>query len=135
MKKLIVSLFAIVVLSLGIGLYYFYKQPPDIRESISDFEVTAAELMENYSDEMRGNELYLGHVITVTGRVANLENENGNLTVFLETGDPLTGITCSLYPDEIASFQSLQVGKEVRVKGECTGKLTDIILTHCSIVN
>lgn len=73
-------------------------------------------------------------MITVEGIVASIEDENGDLTVFLEAGDPLTGVTCSFYPEEHNEVKMLQPGNKVRIKGECTGKLTDIVLNHCSLV-
>ncbi len=134
MKKWIFIFLAIVLVGFAFGAYLFFQAPTDVRGEDPDFQLSATELVERYADEDGANQLYLGKVLAVTGTVASVSQENGNWTVFLETGDPISGVTCSCYPEEGESVKQLHVGDKVTMKGECTGKLMDIVLNHCSIV-
>ncbi len=134
MKKWIVVFLLVFVVAGSIGLYFFFKAPADVRSQDPDFELTASELVERYADEAGANQLYLGKILAISGTVASVSEENGNWTVFLETNDPISGVTCSCYPEEAESIKTLKAGDHVTMKGECTGKLMDIVLNHCSIV-
>lgn len=134
MKKVIVFTTIAVAVGVVFGLYFFLKEPPNVRITESDFNITADELVSVYADESAGDKKFLGKIISVTGRVASIDNGPGGSTIYMESSDPLIGITCSFYGDESPSVDKVKAGDIITVKGACTGKLTDVVLNYCSII-
>jgi len=118
----------------GYGVYLFNKKPVDVREHQPDFEISAAELVKEFSDhEEAASKKYIDRILIVRGQIK--ESDITSSTLFLNGSDPLASITCSFYPDEIDRLKRLNPGDTVYVKGKCTGKLIDIVMNNCSIIN
>lgn len=133
-KKFLYSIGLIALVGLAIGLYLFFKAPPDVRTQAPDFRMTTNELVQAFSNEEVANLQFTGKVIEVTGTVSSVEASATNVTVYLETNDPLSGITCNFYQEEEKRVATIVAGEVVTVKGLCTGKLMDVVLTNSSIV-
>jgi hypothetical protein len=136
-KKILLGVLIVAVAGAAYGFYLFNKKPADVRTLTPKFELTAAILVSEYSDnETAANAKYLDKVIEVKGKVADIKIEpGGQATVFLDSGNPLASVTCSFYNDELASVKKIQKGDEVKIKGMCTGILMDVVLNKCSIIN
>ncbi|GAA3937768.1 hypothetical protein GO495_11685 [Chitinophaga oryziterrae] len=134
-KKTITILVILVIAGGAYGWYLYNKKPADIRKQTNCIELKATALAEAFNqDEAVANRLYVEKVLIVSGKVSNVQVDNaGHATVFLETGDPLSSITCGFYDDETGSVKKMVPGTIVRVKGNCTGKLVDVILNKCSL--
>ncbi len=119
----------------GLALYYYYKKPPDIRKSTAHYETTAPALLADFNkNESTANAKYLDKVVIVEGVISNINPEGESPAVFLETGDPMATVTCSFYNTEGAALKNLKTGTTIKIKGVCTGMLTDVVLNKCSIV-
>ncbi len=128
-------LLLVVITAAGFALYYYYKKPPDIRKAAAHYETTAPALLADFNqNESTANAKYLDQVIIVEGTISNVELNGESPAVFLETGDPMAAVTCSFYNTESAALKSLKTGTTIKIKGVCTGMLTDIVLNKCSIV-
>jgi hypothetical protein len=68
----------------------------------------------------------------ITGEIAEIKADI-NPTIQLAGSDPLSGVTCSFYQNELPTIQSLKIGDKIMVKGKCTGKLMDVVLNNCRI--
>ncbi len=134
MKKTATYIILTFLVLVTTGLYFFYKEPADVRNLDIDMDLTAADLVSMYENEEEGNAKLLGKVVAVTGVVKGVERNGDNWSVYLASNDPLIGITCSFYPDEEKSIEAIEVGSEIKVKGVCTGKIIDVVLNHCSIM-
>jgi hypothetical protein len=134
-KRIVTILLILAITGGGYGWYLYNKKPADIRKQTDCIELKATALAEAFNqDEAAANRLYVEKVLIVSGKVSNVQVDNtGHATVFLETGDPLSSITCSFYDDEAGSVKKMVPGATVRVKGNCTGKLVDVILNKCSM--
>lgn len=133
MKKVVLGIPIIVLIAGAYGIYLFNKKPADIREKKSDFTLTATELTTEFSaDEAVASKKYADKVITLVGKVTDVSVSTH--TIFLEGADPLSGVTCTFYEDEASQFNSYPVGASARIKGKCTGKLTDVVLNNCSFL-
>ncbi len=134
-KKLLYAFLVIFFAAAGFGFYLYNKKPADVRKLSADYHVNAASLVEEFGkDEKAATLKYLEKVIAVTGKVTDVKiDASGQATVFLDSGDPLSAVTCSFYQEEAVSVKSLQKGAEVTIKGNCTGKLMDVVLNKCSI--
>jgi len=134
-KKLLYAFLVIFFAAAGFGFYLYNKKPADVRKLSANYELSAASLLEDFNkDEKAATLKYLEKVIAVTGKVADIKvDASGQATVFLDSGDPLAGVTCSFYDEEAKSLAGVQKGSTVTIKGNCTGKLMDVVLNKCSI--
>ena len=136
-KKILIGFSLIAFLGVAAGYYLYNKKPADVRRLQPDLSVTANSLIVAFnSDEVAANLKYLDKVIAVKGIIADIkiDSSTGQTSVILDSGDPLSAVTCSFYNDEIGAVQKLSMGTEVVIKGKCTGKLMDVVLNNCSIV-
>ncbi|HCW07295.1 MAG TPA: hypothetical protein DGG95_08020 [Cytophagales bacterium] len=132
MKRFFILLLTLSVIGVLYGIYLFNKKPLDTREQNADFELTSEQLVNEFSaNETSASAKYADKVLFVTGKVNEINLNSA--TVFLESGDPLAGVTCSFYPDEAPQLKELRVGQVVKIKGKCTGKLADVVLNNCSL--
>ena len=139
MKKWQRALAAIVVFFLaagGYGWYLYTKSPADIRKMDADLSIHASRLVNDFKqDESKAVERYVDKILIVSGRIAAIEKNKGQITIALDAGDPLSYVACSFYNNEINSSGNLVPGATIQVKGNCTGMLTDVVLNKCSLVH
>lgn len=130
-------LIAIVVVGL-IGAIYGYteynRKPADLSGAKADISVSAAQLFGEYSkDEKAANQKYLNKITTVSGVLKSIDKDHtGSISLSLDAGDPLAGVSCELDARHIADAEQVHVGDTVIVTGICTGMLTDVVLVRCS---
>jgi hypothetical protein len=134
-KKIVTALIILALAGAGYGWYSFQKAPPDIRAQKAGIEITAIELLKAFQqDETAGNTKYVDKVLIVTGTVTGIQTDSsGQATVSLQTNDLLAAVTCSFYQDD-EGVKIIKAGSPVRIKGVCTGMLTDVVLNKCSLV-
>ena len=135
LKRIIFILFLLVSAGLGYGWYLYNKQPVDIRERNAQLEITARELLRSFQqDEVVATRNYVDKVLIVSGNVSSIQfNSAGLPTVFLEGGDPFANVACSFYGSESNNVKQIRPGTFIRVKGNCTGILMDVVLNKCSM--
>jgi hypothetical protein len=134
MKKIIYLIAAMFLLALVFGIYLFNKKPQDVRTVQADYQLNAEELVRQFSDnEDQANQQYLDKIIQVRGRVKEITLEGYSATVFLDSGDPISGVTCSFYEEEAGKLKDIKVDQIITVKGKCTGKLMDVVMNNCSL--
>ena len=134
-KKIVTGVILLALAGAGYGWYAFQKVPPDIREQKAGIEITAVDLLKTFQqDEMAANAKYVDKVLMVTGTVTGIQTDSsGQATVSLQTNDLLAAVTCSFYQDD-EGVKKIKAGSPVRIKGMCTGMLTDVVLNKCSLV-
>jgi len=118
------------------GWYLYNKKPADTRQQAALAAIRAIDLVKIYQqDETAANRQYVDKLIIVSGKIAGTQIDgDGHATVFLDTGDPLAAVTCSFYNEEVDAVKKIPTGSPIRIKGICTGMLTDVILNKCSVV-
>lgn len=133
MKKIIVGLLVLAVAT-GAAVYYYTQRDSrnDIKYQKAVAEMTASALYEIYSEnEDLADSRYLGKVITVSGQIVSVDQEDEKITISLDTDDPLNAVVCEMNTRIQADFSDIREGHEISIKGECSGKLMDIILVNC----
>lgn len=133
-KKVLIGIGVVAIVSALVGTYFFFKKPADIRDIDPEMALSADELVEAFANEEEATARLVGKVIAVKGVIASVENDPANPTIFLESSDPMSGVTCNFYPEESISLSGLQPGATVQVKGLCTGKLADVVVAKCSLI-
>ena len=133
MKKMwiVITLLSLVGASVG---YYLYTKPlADLADVDAELTMEAPALAQAYAaDESAANLQYLDKIVEVRGTISNFESENGVTKVTLQTVDPLMGVLCE-FGEEIPS-ESLTVGSQILVRGQCTGVLMDVVLVRCVLL-
>lgn len=134
-KRNLMILLAVVLACACYGFYLYKKKPADIRKETAAYEITAANLLAEFNaDEPAANKKFIDKVIAVKGRVSEIKTDSsGQATVFLDSGDLMSAVTCSFYQEEAPAAKALRQGDQVTIKGKCTGKLMDVVLNKCSI--
>ena len=133
-KKILIATLFIILFVLGsLALYIFFK-PHRSLDNETTITVTADTLMGAYTrDEVAANALYLDKALVVTGEIAEINiNQEGQTVVILKTGDPISGIVCTIKKNPA---KSLQIGQPVLIKGFCSGFISDVVLRDCQIMS
>ncbi|HJW31333.1 MAG TPA: hypothetical protein VJ508_19025 [Saprospiraceae bacterium] len=132
-KRIIIGLLALCIIGGGIGYYLYNKPVESLEHRKADVEVTATKLLADYeANESTANNLYLGKVVLVSGKITNITDEAGKKKINLDAGSPMSGIICELEDGKDAG--SLKTGDEIKVKGKCSGYLSDVVLVQSNIV-
>ncbi|MCC6600533.1 MAG: hypothetical protein IT223_07640 [Crocinitomicaceae bacterium] len=133
MKK---KIFAILLTAFAVaaiyGIYQWNKPKRTADGEMPVDTLTAEDIFAKFSgDETKANSLYLNKVVQIYGRVVDIDSGNNEVVLFLETSDILGRVSCTLIPGTNAEVAK---GREIAVKGICTGFLTDVVLTQCVLV-
>jgi len=128
-KKILIYTFGGLILCAVVIMLVLWFQPPQNAAEQPGIPITAEALFQAYNtDEQTANTLYSGKALEVTGTVVNTDiNQDGQLVVFLDSGDPLGGIVCT-FPK---SPGDISIHQQITVKGFCAGMLADVMLTDC----
>lgn len=134
MKKTIFFIAAILMVLVSIYGYLTYnKKHGDALQLSPDFKLTAVDLFDQYAeDEDSANERYLGKLLEVEGSVSDIENDETSLKIYLFTGDRTSSIQCEF--EQNLNVANLEVGRILTVRGFCSGKLLDIVLNRCVLI-
>ena len=133
-KGLILGCLAAVIGG-GVGYYMWNKPHAEIGQP--NFTITATELSAEFAaDDAKATEKYVGTmdkmiVVQVSGTVASVENDSTGVSIALETGDPINGVSCVLDKFTKQKKTDFKVGEQVVLKGICTGKLADVVIDRC----
>jgi hypothetical protein len=138
MKKLVLLL---IPIGLGLAAYYFYseynRKPAAMTELKSVNIFTSEELYSEFkNNEASSNEKYLNKPIEVIGKaIAVNKGDDGVTTVTIDSGDPMGVISCEVANTELQKTAIIAAQENIRIKGICTGFLTDVILKNCVIIS
>lgn len=134
MRKVLLFLLALGVISAGVGYYMYNKPVASLEKKKADIEATADEIIAAYeSDEKAADGVYLGKVVQVTGKVSTVTEEGGTNKIQLETSNPMAMIICEM--ETGTETGDVKAGDVVIIKGMCTGYLSDVILVQSTLVN
>ncbi len=133
MKKYLKYLALLILISAAVAYKVYHKPHKNIIKANVDIEINAIELFSAYEqDEAQANNRFLDKIIQVTGTVKEVnEEENGMLSLVLETGDALFGIICQFDAMTKHGRTTFEIGESVKLKGLCTGKLLDVVMVRC----
>lgn len=134
MRNIFFTLGYFMVMVLAGTLLYHYNKPTRNVAREKGIPVTATELYQQFtSDESQASQVYLNKVLQVRGQVLEVKNTHAKgKVIVLNTGDPMYGVACTLDNEHA---QAVQPGKEIVVKGVCTGYLSNVVLTNGYLMN
>jgi tRNA_anti-like len=127
LKKILTGVILLGAVGLGVG-YYMWNKPVESTTTKSvEISLTAGDLASQFD-----NAKHLGKVIEVKGKITEITTENDITNITLETSDPMTAISCEM--EKGTATPSVKAGEEVTLKGQCDGKLSDVVLTRCILI-
>ena len=130
---LIVLLIAVLIGGL-IGYQQYNKPHRNLMSEEVTAQVTAQELFSHYEeDESTANEKYLDEMVEVTGKIERVNVEQEKSTIQLKTDHMMAGIICEFEAGELTNIPA--EGDTITVRGICTGKLMDVVLVRCILMN
>jgi hypothetical protein len=138
-KKLLI--FGGIAALIGGGIGYYMWNKPHAEIGKPNFTTTATALAAEFSaDETAATKKYVGSmdkmiVVQVSGTIATVQNDTSGVSIGLETGDPINGVSCVLDKFTKQAKTDYKVGESVVLKGICTGKLSDVIIDRCVSLN
>jgi len=133
MKKILIALILLAIIGAGYGYYIYNKPVASLEDQVADVAITADQLISEYeNNESAANEKYLGKVVVVTGKITEITEEEGKKKVNLETSNPISAVICEM--EENKKTEDLKAGDIIKVKGMCSGYLSDVILVQSVIV-
>ncbi len=126
------------LIAVAVAVYMYNKPHENIEKTKADFTLTAMELAEAFQEnEEAANTRYLGKILVVSGEVKLLgSSEDGSLSYSLF--DPFNGVTCTLNAEYVrlnsSGISLIEEGSQVIFKGRCDGKLTDVRVSDCVLL-
>lgn len=131
-SKRIFKIFGLLALAgLLIGSVVAYKMWTKPHKDVAAAEalnLSAQNLVSDYeTDEAAANGKYLNKVLLVNGVVAETTTNQAGETVIAITGSDMGNVLCTL---EEKGITAPAKGTEVKIKGICTGYLTDVVLVR-----
>lgn len=135
MRYGIIFLFCLTAALAVFGLFFRPRSSGPVFAKV-DFYMTAGNLAASFDrDEAHSDSLYLYKVLSVTGRVQKIrQDEAGSYSITL--GDSLTGgeiVDCLPDPRFNNRYARLRPGERVRLIGICAGRLQNVILVQSII--
>ncbi len=135
LKKLLLIGLVLGLIGATTGTYLWFKPVAKISSMKTELSIPANELFTAFeTDEAEANNQYLNKVIEVTGIIKEVKNnENGLPVVIFETDDLIFGVMCEFETQKGAA--NINAGELLTIKGVCTGKLLDVVLNRCELIN
>ncbi len=135
MKKIIKYILILVVVGvLGGWFLVFYLPKTDFYKNITAKKAAPTTAIQIVDDFMANEETaftkYSGKLIEVTGTVVQSQIENGKTAVYLKSNDATTNVYFLLKEN----VGTIVVGKEIVLKGMCTGYLGDVQFNEGKII-
>ncbi len=128
-KKILIAVLLLAIVGGAIGYRMYNKQAPKA-EDAKGIAVNAEILSQEFNaNEQAANTKYLNKVVEVSGTINETDkNQDGGLMVILQTGDPMTGIQCTMRDKGVTATK----GQKVTILGFCAGNgITGVTLTDC----
>ena len=125
-KKVLVTIFILVLIGVGTGIYLWNKPHPKAKHGIP---LTAEALSKEYSsDEKKSDTKYLGKTLEISGVINNVaKNQDSSFVATFETGDPMSEIQCTMLDKQV----TISKGDKLTIVGFCRGNNMGVVLTDC----
>ena len=136
MIKKVISI-GLVLAAIGGGIGFYLWNKPHAAIGKPDLAVLATELANEFTkDEVAATAKFMGSstktlIIQVSGTISGVKKDTSGIAIYLDTGDPINGVSCVLDRFTEQPRTDYRVGELVTLKGICTGKLTDVVVDRC----
>ncbi|MDE3236591.1 MAG: hypothetical protein KGO81_11600 [Bacteroidota bacterium] len=133
-KRIILfGVFPALIIALGVWYYVFVYSKNHHRDVMNEkaIQVTSVQIVKGFqASENTANSQYLNKALEITGQVAEVKKDQaGNTTVTLKSDDPFVFVLCTLKKQT-----AVNSGQTVKIKGICTGFLSDVVINDAYVV-
>jgi hypothetical protein len=109
----------------------------NMQKANPDYKLTAKNIFSEFSkNETAANTKYLGKVVELTGKVAEVRTGNNQTSIVLE--DVLFGVSAYLDSTYCATnpevLQAMNEGQIVTIRGQCDGMLNDVVISRAVVI-
>jgi len=134
-KIALAVVFVVAVGGILAALYLYNLKPKDLQKVKPEFTITSTELQKAFEEnEANASKTYINKVVEVTGEVISIVgSEKNSWNVTLQTGSDFAKVICT-FP-AVSNPDVFILGKEITVRGVCSGVLSDVLLNNCVVVN
>ncbi len=134
-KRLLISI--LILAGIGAAIYWYIatEKFADTKDREAAFTVNAIDFIREFrKDDSVSNKKYREKIITVNGRVSELESPD-SATVNIKFIDTTTGdYTIFAFQEQyLSEAKSVKVGDSVSVKGSCSGSIYSDLLDAYNI--
>ena len=135
-KQIILLTILLVAVIAGFVAFKMWNKPhEDLTEEVADSSIAAADLYRAFTEnEDSANLLYLDQIVDINGLIVDKSVVEDRSILVLETGDPLGKISCEMDDRYVADLEVLSPGSTVLVRGKCTGKLMDVVISQAVLI-
>ena len=110
--------------------WVFREAKTNVSSQKADISIDAATLVQNFeTNEDSANVKYLNKIISISGIVDNLKENEDNITVYVKNSDAMSGVMCSFDKTAIDPA-SLKPGDKVSIEIERIGTLTNPVVNE-----
>lgn len=133
--KILIYFVITLIVVLGIGYLVVRNMPKASTKNVkAELSITAEDLYSQFSvNEGKANKDFIGKVITVEGDlIDSFTDEQGNPAIILGNQDSdLVFVT--LYSSESEKLSSLPMDQKIKIKGTCTGMLSEVTINKAIV--
>jgi hypothetical protein len=128
--KLVLSIIVIASIIVGSIYYAVFVYPKSHHRDVqqeSAILIKTIDLTNAFSEnEAKANSIYLNKVLIIEDEVISVDtDQSGNVHVILGNSTSFSNISVTF-----SNHPTIKVGQKIKVKGLCTGYLSDVILTE-----
>lgn len=132
-----IALAVVFVLAVGgilAALYLYNLKPKDLQNVSPDYVITPSDLQKAFEEDEKGSSAkYINKVVEVSGEIIEIIGaEKKSFNVTLQTGSDFSKVICT-FPD-IPNPDVFILGKQITVRGVCSGFLSDVLLNNCAVI-
>ncbi|MET0393539.1 MAG: hypothetical protein ABW019_10380 [Chitinophagaceae bacterium] len=134
LKPLLISILALIVIGGGVYWYVAAEKFADTKDRKAAYTVSAGDFIREFQQNHEAaNKKYTDQIITVNGRVAEIEA--ADTTLNLKFVDTTTGSYAifAFQQQHLAEAKKVKPGDSVSVKGSCSGSIYSELLEVESI--
>lgn len=136
LKKVILPLLIIALVAAGAVYFYVFVYSVQNHRNINDEDsitVVADSLAQHFiNDEAIANAKYLNKVLAVKGIVIDTaSNQQGKPTVTIGNASSMANVFVTLSERPVGA---IKLNDTIRVKGICSGFLSDVVISDATIV-
>ena len=135
-RNILIGVLTVVIIGAVFGYFQYTRKNADLSGAKADIVVSATQLFREFSqNETAANAKYFNKIINISGKLKSIDKDHsGTVSLSLDAGDPINGVSCELDPRHVSDAQQVHAGDSVTVTGTCAGLLTDVVLSRCAIV-
>ena len=136
-KYALLGILTVVIIIAVYGYKEYNRKAADVYTAVPQETLQATEMITAFTtNEAAATKKFAGKTVLVTGVVAEIINQQDTMiNIFLGDETDINKVSCLMDIRKKEAFKNISVGKQISIKGICTGFLADVEMNRCVIVN